>query len=69
MTGTTKDLINYRIERAKETLEDAKLLTEKAAVEFYHLHPGNALCIFLQILIAFTVFRDTGGTGARFLLS
>jgi hypothetical protein len=24
MTGTTKDLINYRLERAKETLEDAK---------------------------------------------
>ena len=29
MTGTTKDLINYRLERAKETLEDAKLLSEK----------------------------------------
>lgn len=29
MTGTTKDLINYRLERAKETLEDAKLLAEK----------------------------------------
>ena len=29
MTGTTKDLINYRIERARETLEDAKLLAEK----------------------------------------
>jgi hypothetical protein len=28
MTGTTKDLINYRLERAKETLEDAKLLAE-----------------------------------------
>jgi uncharacterized protein (UPF0332 family) len=29
MTGTKKDLINYRLERAKETLEDAKLLAEK----------------------------------------
>ena len=29
MTGTTKDLINYRLERARETLEDAKLLAEK----------------------------------------
>ena len=29
MTGATKDLINYRLERAKETLEDAKLLAEK----------------------------------------
>lgn len=29
MTGTNKDLINYRLERAKETLEDAKLLAEK----------------------------------------
>jgi uncharacterized protein (UPF0332 family) len=29
MTGTTNDLINYRLERAKETLEDAKLLAEK----------------------------------------
>ena len=29
MTGTSKDLINYRLERAKETLEDAKLLAEK----------------------------------------
>jgi uncharacterized protein (UPF0332 family) len=28
MTGTTKDLINYRLVRAKETLEDAKLLAE-----------------------------------------
>jgi len=29
MTGTTNDLINYRLERAKETLLDAKLLAEK----------------------------------------
>ncbi len=29
MTGTTKDLIYYRLERAKETLEDAKLLADK----------------------------------------
>jgi uncharacterized protein (UPF0332 family) len=29
MTGTKKDLISYRLERAKETLEDAKLLAEK----------------------------------------
>ncbi len=29
MTGTKKDLINYRLERAKETLEDAKLFPEK----------------------------------------
>ncbi len=29
MTGTAKDLINYRLERARETLEDAKLLAEK----------------------------------------
>ncbi len=29
MTGTTDDLINYRLERSKETLEDAKLLAEK----------------------------------------
>jgi len=29
MTGTTKDLIHYRLERAKETLQDAKLLAEK----------------------------------------
>jgi uncharacterized protein (UPF0332 family) len=29
MTGTTNDLVNYRLERAKETLEDAKLLAEK----------------------------------------
>jgi len=29
MTVTTKDLINYRLERARETLEDAKLLAEK----------------------------------------
>ena len=29
MTGATNDLINYRLERAKETLEDAKLLAEK----------------------------------------
>jgi len=28
MTGTTKDLINYRLQRAKETPEDAKLLAE-----------------------------------------
>jgi uncharacterized protein (UPF0332 family) len=29
MTVTKKDLINYRFERAKETLEDAKFLAEK----------------------------------------
>ncbi len=29
MTGTSKDLINYRFGRARETLEDAKLLAEK----------------------------------------
>lgn len=29
MTGTTDDLINYRLERSRETLEDAKLLAEK----------------------------------------
>lgn len=29
MTGTIKDLINYRLERTKETLEDAKILAEK----------------------------------------
>jgi uncharacterized protein (UPF0332 family) len=29
MTGTKKDLVNYRLARARETLEDAKLLAEK----------------------------------------
>ncbi len=29
MTGDTVDLIHYRLERAKETLEDAQLLIEK----------------------------------------
>lgn len=29
MTGTKKHLINYRLARAKETLEDARLLAEK----------------------------------------
>lgn len=29
MNGPTKDLIKYRIARAKETFEDAKLLAEK----------------------------------------
>lgn len=29
MTGTKKDLIYYRLARARETLEDAKLLAEK----------------------------------------
>ncbi len=29
MNGPSKDLIKYRIERAKETFEDAKLLAEK----------------------------------------
>lgn len=29
MTGTKKDLILYRLERAREALEDAKLLAEK----------------------------------------
>jgi uncharacterized protein (UPF0332 family) len=29
MTEATKDLINYRLQRSKETLEDAKLLAEK----------------------------------------
>jgi uncharacterized protein (UPF0332 family) len=29
MTGTKSDLIKYRIERAKDTLDDAKILAEK----------------------------------------
>jgi len=29
MNGTKKDLIIYRLERARETLDDAKLLAEK----------------------------------------
>lgn len=29
MTQSYKDLINYRLERAKETLEDARILAEK----------------------------------------
>jgi uncharacterized protein (UPF0332 family) len=29
MTGTKKDLIEYHLARAKETLEDARLLAEK----------------------------------------
>lgn len=29
MTGTKSDLINYRIERAKDTLDDALILAEK----------------------------------------
>jgi uncharacterized protein (UPF0332 family) len=29
MTGTKKDLINYRISRAKDTFEDAEILAEK----------------------------------------
>lgn len=31
MTGTKNDLINYRLARAKETFEDARLLAEKRA--------------------------------------
>lgn len=30
MTGTKKDLINYRLERAKDTLDDANILAEKS---------------------------------------
>jgi len=29
MTGTKNDLISYRLERAKDTLDDAKILAEK----------------------------------------
>ena len=29
MTGTQKDLIKYRLERAKDTLEDAQILAER----------------------------------------
>jgi len=29
MTGTNADLIRYRIERAKDTLDDAHILAEK----------------------------------------
>ena len=29
MTGTKRDLINYRLERAKDTLDDAKILAGK----------------------------------------
>jgi uncharacterized protein (UPF0332 family) len=29
MSGTKKDLINYRIARAKDTLDDAQILVEK----------------------------------------
>ena len=29
MKGSKKDLINYRVDRAKDTLDDAKILAEK----------------------------------------
>lgn len=30
MSGTLRDLVNYRLERAKDTLDDARILAEKS---------------------------------------
>jgi uncharacterized protein (UPF0332 family) len=65
MSGTLKDLIQYRIEKAKETLEDAKLLANAKRWNSCVNRLYYACFYAVSALLAKNEFSSSKHTGVR----
>ena len=69
MTGTKKDLINYRLERAKDTLDDANILAEKSKWNSAINRLYYAAYYAITALLLHSDFKATTHNGTKSLFS
>lgn len=69
MSGTQSDLVNYRLERAKDTLDDARILAEKGKWNSAINRLYYAAYYAITALLLRSNFRATTHNGTKSLFS
>ena len=69
MSGTLRDLVNYRLERSKDTLDDARILAEKSKWNSAINRLYYAAYYAVTALLIHSSFRATTHNGTKSLFS